>query len=265
MRAVDRAWYRDFMNRKAWLPALACAIALSACDDDTGGNGNGSTGGDMATTDEVATTIPVTSVTDTMTDPSTDGSTSSTSSTSSSDSTGTDTDVASSSGSGTEGSSSTQSTESSTSTGDDTTGAVDDEWDVEWCNLQFPPTIEGSTATVTPAYARVYVEGLTDQTPGNDADPQLQVEFGYGADNSDPAAGDWTWVTGAGNFGWNGSDAGQPDNDEYQADLQFGASGTFDYAARVSGDGGESWVYCDLNGLVDGGYTSDQAGNAVIE
>lgn len=266
MRAVDRACYRDFMNRKAWLPALACAIALSACDDDTGGDGNGSTGEGAATTDEVATTIPVTSVTDTMSDPTTSGPTSSTSSTSgTTDSTGTDTDFASSSGTGTEGSSSTESTESSTSTGDDTTGVAADEWDVEWCNLQFPPTIAGGTATITTAYARVYVEGLTDQTPGNDLDSQLQVEFGYGADDSDPAVGDWTWVAGVGNVGWNGPDAGQPDNDEYQGDLQFVDSGTFDYAARVSGDGGEAWVYCDLNGLVDGGYTSDQAGNAVIE
>lgn len=248
------------MNSKARLSLLACAIALSACDDDSGPAGNGTTG-DMTTTDEVATTIPVTSVTETSTDPTTAGSSSSTSGTDTD--TDTDTTTTSSSGSGSEGSSSTGSTSGSTSTGEATTG--DPTWEVEWCNLQFPPMIEGTTATVTTAYARVYVEGLTDQTPSNDVDAQLQVEFGYGADGSDPAVDGWDWVSGSGNVGWNGNDAGQPNNDEYQGDLQFAAAGTFDYAARVSGDGGDTWVHCDLDGLVEGGYTSEQAGNAVIQ
>lgn len=261
MRAADRSWYRDLMNSKACLRVFACAIALSACDDDTAPANSGTTGDETGTTDEVATTIPVTSVTDATTDPTTDGSTSGTDT-----STGGDTDATSSSGSDTDpqGSTSTGSTESSSSTGGDTTGG-DDSWAIEWCNLQFPPMIEGSTATITTAYARLYVEGLTDQTPGNDIDAQLQVEFGYGADASDPAAGDWTWVSGVGNVGWNGDNEGQPNNDEYQGDLQFDAAGTYDYAARVSGDGGEAWVYCDLDGLIEGGYTSDQAGNAIIQ
>ncbi len=249
------------MTSKARLSMLACAIALSACDDDNGPAGNGTTG-DMTTTDEVATTIPVTSVTETSTDPTTVGSTSSTSDTD----TDTDTDTSTTTGSGSSsgGSSSTGSTDDSTSTGETaTTGGQ--AWSVEWCNLQFPPMIEGTTATMTTAYARVYVEGLTDQTPNNDEDALLHVEFGYGADGSDPAVDAWDWVSGSGNIGWNGNDAGQPNNDEYQGDLQFGAAGTFDYAARVSGDGGETWVYCDLDGLVEGGYSSEQAGNAVIQ
>ncbi len=264
MRAVGRSWYRDLMNTKVCLPVLACAIALSACADDAAPADTGTTGDDTATTDAVVTTIPVTSVTDTMTDPTTAGSTSSTSG--SDASTDSDTDTTSSSGSETESSASTSTgdAEGSTSTGDDTTTGAGS-WDIEWCNLQFPPMIEGTTATSTTAYARVYVAGLTDQTPGNDLDAQLEVEFGYGADDSDPSADDWTWVPGVGNAGWNGNDAGQPNNDEYQGDLQFGAAGTYDYAARVSGDGGTAWVYCDLNGLVEGGYTSDQAGNAIIE
>ncbi|MGH1341547.1 MAG: hypothetical protein ACRBN8_08360 [Nannocystales bacterium] len=249
------------MNSKACLPMLACAIALSACDDDTGPAQSGTTGDDAATTDEVATTIPVTSVTDTTPDPTTDGSTSSSSGTDAS--TGGDTDGTSSSGTDTDGTSSSGTTSTSSSTSDGTTGSA--AWDVEWCNLQFPGTIEGSTVTVTTVYARLYVEGLTDQTPGNDSDALLEVEFGYGADASDPAVDGWSWVSGAGNVGWNGNDVGQPDNDEYQGDLQFGDVGTYDYAARVSGDGGATWVYCDLDGLVEGGYTSDQAGNAVIE
>ncbi len=265
MRAVDRSWYGDFMKTSACLTMLTCVIALSACGDDTDPAGSGTTEDDTATTDQVATTIPVTSVTDTTPDPTTATSTSSTSGTDAS--TGGETASASSSsgadsGAETDGSTS-RSTGSSSSTGDGTTDGAT--WDIEWCNLQFPATIETDTAATTTAYARVYVEGLTDLTPGNDLDAQLQVEFGYGADASDPAVDGWTWVSGVGNGGWNGNTAGQPDNDEYQGELQFEASGTYDYAARVSGDAGETWVYCDLNGLVDGGYTSDQAGNAVIE
>ena len=36
-------------------------------------------------------------------------------------------------------------------------------------------------------------------------------------------------------------------------------TGVFDYAARISGDSGTTWVYCDLDGLVINGYTPDQA------
>lgn len=249
------------MKLKVWLGALGCAIALSGCDDDNSPNSDSTTGSSSSTTDDVNTTIPVTSVTETMSGPTTDDSTSS----GSGSDTDTDTD-----GTGSTTDDSTSSTtdagESTSSTTDDSTTTGDPQpWDIGWCNLQHPPTIEGSTATVTTAYARVYAEGLTDQTPGNDIDAQLVVEFGYGDDDSDPSAGGWTWVAGTGNPGWDGTNAGQPNNDEYQGDLQFAAVGTYDYAARVSGDSGATWVYCDLNGLVEGGYTSDQAGAATIE
>ena len=263
LRAVDRSWYRDFMNSRACLWAVGCAIALSGCDTSSDPAGSGTTGEVASTTDEVATTIPVTSLTATLTDTTSEGSTSESGTTGSSTQTSTGTSSSStSSGSGSDSSSGTDGS-SSSSTGATTTGAK--AWDIEWCNLQFPAEIEGSTATITTAYARLYVEGLTDQSPGNDEDAMLQVEFGYGTDGSDPGVDVWTWTEGSGNVGWNGNDAGEPNNDEYQADLQFAQVGTYDYAARVSGDGGETWVYCDLDGLVAGGYSPDQAGNAVIE
>lgn len=240
---------------------MVCAIALCSCDGGDGSSDSESTTGETtSSTDDVATTIPVTSVTET-TNPTSVTSTSGDTEGSSSDgSSGAD---GSSSSSGGETGSDTS---SSTSTGEETTTTTGEPvvWDVEWCNLQFPAAITGAPPTTETAYSRIYVEGLTGQTPGNDLDDQLIVGFGYGADGSDPAEDDWTWVTAEANGGWNGGAAGQPDNDEYQAALTFDAAGTFDYAARVSGDGGVTWVHCDLDGLVEGGYSPDQAGSAEI-
>ncbi len=239
---------------------------LPGCDDD-GASGNGTTSEDGTTTDdEVMTTIPVTSVSATA-PPSTDTSDTEDPSASETDPSGS-TATTDTTGSDTEGSSSGDVTSSSSggdgSTTTETTGGVE-VWDIGWCNLQFPASIDGDTSTVTTAYARVYIEGLTDQSTFNDLHPSVQVDFGYGADDSDPAVDGWTWIPGQPNGGWNGSDAGRDNNDEYQGDLQFAAAGIYDYAARVSGDGGDTWVYCDLDGLVLDGYTSDQAGAATIE
>ena len=75
----------------------------------------------------------------------------------------------------------------------------------------------------------------------------------------------WTWTAATPNVGFDGNDWGEPNNDEYMADVAIDMVGTFDYAFRFSGDGGTTWVYCDLDDLLTGGYTPDQAGNAVIE
>ncbi|MEM6996484.1 MAG: hypothetical protein AAF721_38625 [Myxococcota bacterium] len=139
---------------------------------------------------------------------------------------------------------------------------------VEWCILQFPDQIATAPEVATAVYARVYVEGITDQTQFVDESPLLVAQFGYGADGSMPDDG-WAWVDGAANPGWDGTMAkggfGNENNDEYLADLSFSPAGNYDYAARFSADGGATWVYCDLDDLVNGGYTTDQAGTAIIE
>ncbi|MCB9601659.1 MAG: hypothetical protein H6720_15150 [Sandaracinus sp.] len=126
---------------------------------------------------------------------------------------------------------------------DDCDGRVDEdcEWSVGFCRLQFPTSATiavGGSATV---YGRVYVEGLTDQSAGNDPSSRLLAQVGYGAENSLPSAGGWSWIDAEPNPGWAGA---EPNNDEYQAELTAPA-GTYDYAYRFSGDGGATWVYCD--------------------
>jgi hypothetical protein len=140
---------------------------------------------------------------------------------------------------------------------------------VGWCILQFPPTIDAAPGVGTLVYSRVYVEGITDATEFVDEDALVVSEFGWGEDGSDPAVDAWTWVAGEPNPGWDGTVAmggfGQENNDEYQVDLSFPEIGTFDYAARFSADGGATWTYCDLDDSETGGYSSDQAGSAVIQ
>lgn len=243
-------------------------LGLIACDSPREDSVTSTTGGGSTTNDNPNTTIPVTSVSATLTtagsSSTTDGTDTDASTTFASDTDASTSGTGSSSGSGSGSGSTGVATGSSGSSSSETTDGPE-VFAVEWCNLQFPPSIEGDTALVTTAYSRIYIEGLTNLNPTNDPNAQVVVEFGYGADGSLPDAGGWTWVAGTPNAGWDGDSVGEGNNDEYQGDLQFPAAGTYDYAARVSGDGGTSWDYCDLNGLVDGGYTPDQAGAATIE
>ncbi len=142
------------------------------------------------------------------------------------------------------------------------------DYTVGFCRLQFPTTItttEGSTVTV---YGRVYAAGLTDQTTGNDLAPNLIGAVGYGPDGSDPSMGGWTWTAAVPNAGWNGGAVGEPNNDEYQASLVVpAASGSpYDFAYRFSGDGGNTWVYCDGdNAGSSNGYAIADAGQLVSQ
>jgi glycosidase len=113
---------------------------------------------------------------------------------------------------------------------------------IDWANLQWPPTI---TKTIDPnptdaIYGQVYIGGVTSQ-PG--PTPGLVAQVGFGP-HTDP--GTWTTWT---DMTFN-TDAGN--NDEYTGTLRPEATGTFDYGTRYSTDGGNSWVYADLNGLKSG-------------
>ncbi|MBL4686961.1 MAG: hypothetical protein JKY37_20365 [Nannocystaceae bacterium] len=247
--------------------AIALGTAALACtnsdaDPNTVADDGGSTGTDSQTTIPLTTVSgdggPGATITDT-----TAGATS----------TGTDTAGSSSSGGATTSAGTADGSSSGDTNGDsDTSGSSGSSggemFDVEWCILQFPAEITTTTDVATTVYARLYVQGVTDQTEFVDEHPAVIVEFGYGADDTLPDAG-WSWFAGAPNPGWDGSMAGggigSENNDEYQSELSFSATGSYDYAARVSGDSGATWVHCDLDGLVEGGYTTDQAGQATVE
>lgn len=171
------------------------------------------------------------------------------------------------------GPSGTSSTGPADSSGGSSSGQPDDGttedpgvvYDVEWCRLQYPPSAFVAVSEAFTVYVRFYAAGLTDQSSGNDPAPELVVEMGYGVDGSNPATGmgaPWTWLPAGPNVGWD--DAVEPNNDEYQGDVVIDVAGIYDYAARISGDSGSSWVYCDLDDLLTGGYTTDQAGHAEV-
>ena len=132
---------------------------------------------------------------------------------------------------------------------------------VGWCRLQFPQGIDAEVDQRVTVYGRFYAEGLTDRSTGNDPDPLVRGELGYGADGGDPTADDWAWTAGAYNPGFDGVEFGEPDNDELQAELTVPSprEGGYDYAYRISVDDGRSWLYCDVDGS-DNGYAPEAAG-----
>ena len=74
-------------------------------------------------------------------------------------------------------------------------------------------------------------------------------------------------ITGFGLPPWQSDVCSSPgyaqNNDEYLATLVAPAPGIYEYAARFSVDGGESWTVCDLNGSNDG-YQPENAGELIV-
>jgi hypothetical protein len=118
----------------------------------------------------------------------------------------------------------------------------------DWCRLQWPyaigPVLAGTGTTV---YGRVYEPGLTTRTQYTDPDPMLIAQVGWGPAGDPRTTTGWTWSDAGANEGYDGNEAGEPNNDEYMATLAPATSGSFDYAYRFSRDGGFSWLYCDRN------------------
>ncbi|MEM6290720.1 MAG: lamin tail domain-containing protein [Myxococcota bacterium] len=132
-------------------------------------------------------------------------------------------------------------------------------YDIGFCRLQFPPSIDETVGTDVDVFGRLYVEGLTDMTTGNDLADEVSGQVGYGPDASDPAVdAGWTWIDAVPNAGYPGLGA-EANNDEYQASLTVPTPGEYDYAFRFSGDSGLTYTYCDLNGS-DDGYAASDAG-----
>ncbi len=131
---------------------------------------------------------------------------------------------------------------------------------IDFCRLQFPATINETAGTQVDVYGRVYVAGLTDLSGVNNPAPGVIAYVGYGPDGGDPASG-WTWSTGISNAAYDNSSPGyEGNNDEYRAVLSVPSPGTYDYAFRFSGDGGQTFTYCDLVEGSSNGYSAASAG-----
>jgi hypothetical protein len=133
---------------------------------------------------------------------------------------------------------------------------------IDFCRLQFPLDVVATTGTDLVVYGRLYIAGLTDQSPFNEPAAAVDAWVGYGPDGSDPAVDPgWTWIPATPNPGWNGDDFGEPNNDEYQATMVVPAPGTYDLAYRFSGDSGGTFTVCDGDpGGSTTGYSPADAG-----
>ena len=127
---------------------------------------------------------------------------------------------------------------------------------IDWANLQWPASIN-HTIGIMPTeniYGQVYIESVTSE-PG--ATPGLWAQVGFGPDGSEPVGNSaWIWVDAVFN-----TQSGN--NDEFKGNLLPETTGTFDYAYRYSTNGGETWLYADLDGTSNG-YSVDQAGSLTV-
>ncbi|MCU0671411.1 MAG: MopE-related protein [Myxococcota bacterium] len=150
---------------------------------------------------------------------------------------------------------------------DDCDGSVDEDcvFAIGFCRVQFPTSVTLEAGAETTVYGRLYVAGLTDRSAQNDPNARVIGQLGYGADASTPDDS-WTWTTAIPNPGWNGNDAGAPNDDEYQASLVAPSLGVaYDYAYRFSGDGGATWTYCDADAPGNtNGYSTANAGQLTV-
>lgn len=134
---------------------------------------------------------------------------------------------------------------------------------IGWCNTQHPQAlVDRADVPAVDVFGQVWVEGLTE-APGQA--PFVYVQIGYGpagtspvpVAGSDAPAAPWTWAGAHFHL-----DAGN--NDEYLARILVHEPGEYSYAFRVSGDGGRTFTYCDIDGS-DNGLSPDRLGRATID
>lgn len=132
---------------------------------------------------------------------------------------------------------------------------------VVWGRFQWPQfALQCTTSTITTTYGRVYIPGLTDRGPSIDPALSVVVQMGYGPTNSAPANNtNWVWTTAGPNPFWNGTSAGEVNNDEYQANLTIPTAGTYHAVYRFSGNFGQTWLYAGNSGSTSANGTSPLA------
>lgn len=127
-----------------------------------------------------------------------------------------------------------------------------------FCGLQFPDTLAVDAGVESDfIYGQVYVMGSTDAS--DTAIDTIVGAVGWGADGSDPAVDNWTWVVSEPNAGYDFT----MNNDEHYRKITVDTAGSYDYAYRFSLDDGVTFVYCDINGS-DDGYQVANAGALTV-
>jgi hypothetical protein len=121
---------------------------------------------------------------------------------------------------------------------------TDSDNEVDYCNLQHPPTLTATQGQRTELiYGQLYQAGLTDAFGGQA--PGIKAEVGYGPLSSNPTAnGNWRFFPADFN-------EEKGNNDEYQGSFiapAVTAQTQFSYTLRLSLDNGLNWTYCDKNG-----------------
>lgn len=145
-------------------------------------------------------------------------------------------------------------------------------YSIDWCRLQFPTTAQVTEGNEVTVYGRFYSDGLTTLSLGNDPAAEVSGQVGYGPTGSNPGDPSWSWFDATPNATWDSLSFSETDNDEYQAQLAapaFGATNSYDYAFRFSGDSRATWTYCDSragagsDGAEDG-YQPANAGDLTV-
>ncbi len=118
-----------------------------------------------------------------------------------------------------------------------TPGTVNDPCRLFWCGLQGPASITTDAGSATgPIYGQVYDSLLT---VGQDFNPFIFAQVGFGPVGSDPSTPGWTWF----DAGYDAAFTGQ-NNEQVIGHLLPATAGTYDYVFRVTTDGGLSHQYC---------------------
>lgn len=137
------------------------------------------------------------------------------------------------------------------------------------CRLHEPPSAEVGESFPFSATARLSVPGVTDRSPVTDVALGVTVELGYGPRGTDPATDiGWTFLEADPDADW--LDVAEPGFDAWTATAIAPAVGAWDYAFRVSADGGATLTYCDLDSGAPGedgsedGYQIDRAGHLEV-
>jgi hypothetical protein len=145
-------------------------------------------------------------------------------------------------------------------------------YSIDWCRLQFPTTAQVTEGNEVTVYGRFYSDGLTTLSLGNDPAAEVSGQVGYGPIGSDPGDPTWSWFDATPNATWDSLSFSETANDEYQAQLAapaFGATNSYDFAFRFSGDSRATWTYCDRDagagsdGAQDG-YQPSNAGDLTV-